>query len=433
MNLPSIFQNTSKYLFIIVFILLHYFILNNLALLSKDMVYGGATAVDLNPSPLYGFMRVPANGLTLKHKTVDRLAADFGQIYFPSQHMPSLSSAYENPSQNQLDPWGRASRYAPLLHAICSISLCELKYGYASLLHVLGQLLLFYLTLFYVFKKLQIEKGFFPALLLVNICIFLAPAGLSWFERGQFSLYVAMSYLWLMLGLIRHNKFYIFLSALFAYIKWTSFPMMFLVSMVWLLNSKHLKELKSNVILIIVFPLTIISLFVFHLELGIVFIEGLFEQELTASPAGPSLMRIFPVLFVKALPFLLIIVGYVNIWRYENQFNNLIPYIIGSGIVLNIYPTLAYEYGVINLLCFIPLVMYWAKPLKRDGQFIGYAVEYLFYVFLLLASFSKNIREDYDSYSIIAYGYIIFATLITLIPVFFSSTVNRKINAPIHI
>ena len=236
-----------------------------------------------------------------------------------------------------------------------------------------------------------------------------------------------------MLGLIRHNKFYIFLSALFAYIKWTSFPMMFLVSMVWLLNSKQLKELKSNVILIIVFPLTIISLFVFHLELGIVFIEGLFEQELTASPAGPSLMRIFPVLFVKALPFLLIIVGYVNIWRYENQFNNLIPYIIGSGIVLNIYPTLAYEYGVINLLCFIPLVMYWAKPLKRDGQFIGYAVEYLFYVFLLLASFSKNIREYHDSYSIIAYGYIIFATLITLIPVFFSSTVNRKINAPIHI
>lgn len=431
MKLTSNLQKAYKPLFVSIFILMHYLVLNNLALLSEDMIYGDGAAADLSPTPLYDFMRVPANGWTAKYEAIDRLGSDFGQIFFPSQQMETLTAAYTDPSldpwNRSFDPWGRASRYAPLLHAICSFSLCNLKYGYASLLHVLGQLLIFYLTFFYAFKILQIEKGFFPAILLVNFCLFLTPTGLSWFERGQFSLYVALSYLWLMLGLIRHNKFYVFISALFAYVKWTSFPMMFVVLMIWLLNSKHLKDLKKNLYLIIVFPLTIISLFILHLEFGIAFLEGLFEQELTASPAGPSLVRVFPVFVVKALPFILIVVGYMNIRKHKNQFNCMIPYVVGSGVILNIYPTIAYEYSVPTLLCFIPLIIYWSKPLKSDAHIVGHAIEYLFYFFLLLASFSIHIREHFDSYSILIYGYVLFAALLMLLPVFHSSAVHRKV------
>ena len=120
----------------------------------------------------------------------------------------------------------------------------------------------------------------------VNFCLFLTPVGLSWFERGQFSLYVSLSYLWLVLGLVNRNGYYIFLSALFAYVKWTSFPFIFLVLVLWLLNSKSIKELKYSIYLALVFPLTVVFFFLLYLEYGIHFLVGLFEQEIAYEPQG---------------------------------------------------------------------------------------------------------------------------------------------------
>ena len=409
----SLLKRVSKPLFIIIFILLHYLILNNFALLSKDMVYGDASGLNLNPLPRYGFMRVPESDLTLKYEAVNRLAADFAQIYFPSQQLSTLTTGY---TKETLDPWGRPSRYAPLLHAICSISLCKLEYGYASLLHHLGQMLVFFLSLFYAFKRLQIEKRFLPAILLVNFCLFLTPVGLSWFERGQFSLYVALSYLWLILGLLGHNRYCIFLSALFAYVKWTSFPLLFLVLTLWLLNSKNIKELKDNFYLTLVFPVTTIFLFSLHLEFGIHFLAGIFEQEITYEPQGLSIMKLFPRFVVKTLPFILIVLGYLNIRRYKNKFLSLIPYFIGSGILLTIYPTLAFDYSVPCLFGFIPLAIYWAKPLKNNGCFSCVLAKYLFFIFLIMASFSINIINIFSSESIVIYGYILFAIALIILP-----------------
>ena len=36
------------------------------------------------------------------------------------------------------------------------------------------------------FREFGLPQYLLPSLLFVNICLFLTPAGLSWFERGQF-------------------------------------------------------------------------------------------------------------------------------------------------------------------------------------------------------------------------------------------------------
>ena len=151
------------------------------------------------------------------------------------------------------------------------------RYGFASFLHILIQILLFFVSFIYAFKVLQIEKDLFPVILLVNFCLFLTPVGLSWFERGQFSLYVSLSYLWLFLGLFNRNGYYILLSALFAYVKWTSFPFIFVVILLWLLNSKSIRELRYSVSLASVYPLMVVFLFLLYFDYGIHFLIGLFD------------------------------------------------------------------------------------------------------------------------------------------------------------
>ncbi|MFP6720945.1 MAG: hypothetical protein VCF25_11890 [Candidatus Poribacteria bacterium] len=423
MKIISLFRKVSKPLFIIIFLILHCLILNNFILLSKDMIYGDFSGLDLNPLPRYGFMRVPENHFTLKYESVNRLAADFSQIYFPSQKFSSLTTAY---TKETLDPWQRPSRYAPFIHAMCSISLCKFEYGFASFLHMLVQMLLFFLSFIYAFKILQIEKDLFPSILLVNFCLFLTPVGLSWFERGQFSLYVSLSYLWLVLGLVNRNGYYIFLSALFAYVKWTSFPFIFLVLVLWLLNSKSIKELKYSIYLALVFLLTVVFFFLLYLEYGIHFLVGLFEQEIAYEPQGLSLMKLFPRFIVKTLPFMLVVLGYLNIRRCKNKFLFLIPYFMGSGIILTIYPTLAYDYSIPCLFCFIPLVIYWAKCFKLDEHSIGRLIKYLFFFFVIIASFSINIIEVFSSELTIIYGYILFAAVFILLPLLNLSAKNEE-------
>ena len=418
MKLISFFKKVRKPLFIITFIVLQPLSLYNFILLSKDMIYGDSSGLYLKPLPRYGFMRVPENTFTLKYEAFHRLAADFAQIYFPSQKLSSLTTAY---TKDTLDPWQRPSRYAPFIHAVYSFSFCKFEYGFASFLHMLVQMLLFFASFIYAFKILRIEKDLFPVILLVNFCLFLTPVGLSWFERGQFSLYVSLSYLWLFLGLVNRNGYYICISALFAYVKWTSFPFIFLVFLLWVLNSKSIKELKYSMYLALVFPLTVVFLFLLYFEYGIHFLIGLFDQEITYEPQGLSLMKLFPRFIVKILPFFLVVLGYFNIRKCKNKFLFLVPYFMGSGIILTIYPTLAYDYSIPCLFCFIPLVIYWEKCFKVNEHSRDYLIKYLFFFFIIIASFSVFVSE-----LIVIYGYILFATAFILFSLFNLSLKSKE-------
>tara|TARA_R110002167_G_scaffold22064_10_gene79369 strand:+ start:25028 stop:26329 length:1302 start_codon:yes stop_codon:yes gene_type:complete len=413
----SIFKTRRKLFLIIFSSLLHLLILNNVVLLSSDMIYGDFSATNLKPLPGYGFMRVPESPLAEEVEGVNRLAADFAQIYFPARNSHSLTQAY---TKETLDPWHRPSRYAPFLHSICSISICKLNYGYASLSHMIIQLLLFYISFVYAFKALHIEKYMVHGLLLVNFCLFLTPVGLSMLERGQFTLYTSLSYLWIVLGIINRNILFVILSALFAYVKFTSFPFILVVLVLWVLNSQNYKELKRSIFPSLVFGTIVVVFFLVYLESSISFIMGAIRQEAFYNPGGLSLTTLLPKPFVKALPLILILLGYLHIKKFKNDFILLIPYLAGCGIILITYPTLPPDYSVPCLFGFIPLVIYWSKHPAIHNHHYTKTIIYLFLAFIIIASLSHSINRLFDFNKFVLF-YMLFSIILIFLPLFYPS------------
>jgi hypothetical protein len=362
----------------------------NLLVLSREMIHGDRLAQTRIMAPLrYDFMRVPETPLALKYEAAGRLGGDFAVIYFPSQGYPSLRKAYK--AHETWDPWGRPSRSAPFLHFICSLTLCRLPYGWASLLNVLIQTAIFFLVFWFAFNALGIKEHFLPSALVVFFCLFQTPVGLSWAERGQFSLYVAISYMFLILGFMKNNFLYIFFAAIFAFIKWTSFPFVFLAFMLYMVNAKDRRELRNTILMGIVFCLPIGVMLVCFKNESVDFIYGLFSQEIGFEPRGLSLARLLPKWFVKGMPVVLVVIGYINIREIKRHIVGVIPELIGSGVILCTYPTLAHDYSVPCLFGFIPFFVYWTTLLEVKGDGWVYWIEHSFFLFLVTVSFSTMI------------------------------------------
>lgn len=385
--------------------------INNFFLLSKDMIHGDGSAENIFPQPFYGFLRIPDSANVRDHNGVNRVAADFAQIYFPSQEYSALTKNYET---GYLDPWKRQSRYAPFIHFLCHISICKLEFGYASFIHILIQMLLFYFFFIIAFKILKIESDLWPGLFLVNIILFSTPAGLSWLERGQFSLYVSLSYLLLLLGLLKNKPALVIASALIAYVKWTSFPFLFVVIVVYLLSSRNIKEGIRNIRISLIYALTILLLSLPYKIEFIRFVEGLFRQERYVPPMGISLALILNANFVKGLPFILILLGYLHLQRNNKNFNSLIPYLIGCGILLLTYPRLAFVYNIPNLFCFLPLIFYWTKQPSIQSS----GIRYTFIFFILLISFPDYLKLLIGNYATLA-GYFAVSLLFLFLPLLY--------------
>ena len=397
-----------KLLLIAISILGFFIAFNNFILLSKDIIFGDLSGERVFPQPFMGLWRIPDRANAIEHNAVDRLTVDYAQVYFPSQEFSSLTRNYET---GYLDPWERPSRYAPFIHYLCSISFCKLDYGYASFLHMFIQTLLFFLFFVIAFKMLEIESDLWFGLLLVAVLLFATPAGLGWLERGQFSLYVAISYLLLILGFLKNKPVLIFVSALFAYVKWTSFPFLLVVFIVYLLSSKNRKEGVRNIQIALIYILIILLLSLSFRSKFIHFIEGLYTQELYVQPTGISLAQLLPASIVKGLPFTLIFLGYLYLRRNNKNFNHLIPYLIGSGILLLTYPTVAFEYNIPNLFCFIPLVFYWTK----NSDPLSKIVRYAFFLFIFLISF-PNFLGSFVSVNTVLVGYLVVSIAFLLFP-----------------
>jgi hypothetical protein len=397
-----------KILIVFIFILSYALVFNNFFLMSKDLIYGDKSGEKILPKPFLGFFRIYQRENTIKHNAVYRLAGDYAQIYFPSQDFSSLSKNYDT---GYLDPWLRPSRYAPFIHFLCSVSFCKLDYGYASFLHMVIQMLLFYFFFVVAFKMLNIESEVWFGLLLVNVFLFATPAGLSWFERGQFSLYVALSSLLLILGFMKNKPIFVFLSSLFAYVKWTSFPFLFVAFALFILSARNKKEFVHNILLGLMYLLPLMLLSLSFRSRLIHFLQGIYLQERFVPPEGISLSQILPEIFVKGLPFLLIFLGFLYLRKENKSFNDLIPYLTGAGILLLTYPTIAFEYSIPCLFCFIPLVFYWTK----QPNIMNKIVRYFFILFLFLASWPDHLLEFVDRNGIVV-GYLVVSIVFLLLP-----------------
>lgn len=379
--------------------------------MAKDIVYGDGSSSHMDVTPRYSAMRIPEGISSLYYSSTGRLCADFGQVYFPSQNTAMLINAYK--PETTMDPWHRPSRYHPFIHFLCSYTYCKLPYGPACLFHLAVQITFFIASLAYAFRVLNISQFFTPSLLLVNICLFMSPVGLSWVERGQFSLYVGLSYLWLMLALITQKRKFVIFSAFFAFFKWVAFPYIFVAFMVYLLSSARNIELKIRMTQLIIFLTVIFIPILLFLNDSVTFVNGLRWQELSHPFGGISLGRFLPVYLVKILPLLLILVGYLISRRIGKNTHYLIPFFTGTAIVMLTYPTLAYDYSAPYLTAFIPFMIYWAR-LPDIDKWMGHMVLSAFLVFLLLVSFSNKVFVNSEDFVLLEY--LAFSLFIILTP-----------------
>jgi uncharacterized membrane protein len=145
-------------------------------------------------------------------------------------------------------------------------------------------------------------------------------------------------------------------------------------------------------------------------------LKGLYDQERFAVPGGISLAKILPVTIAKTLPVLLIVLGFLHVKINQNAFERIIPFLAGSAILMLTFPTLAYEYNLPSLLCFIPLVFYWTK-LSNDTIKVRVrkVMKYSFFAFVLFASFSNYINQKV----IVMSEYCLISLILLLVPLFY--------------
>lgn len=400
--------------FSLVFVIAHWFILNNIYLLSRDTLYADYSIEKVWPSPQYGVERIPDTPWAGKFNAYNHLAFDFAQVYFPSQEFDKLKSNY---ILGRLDPGGRPSRYAPFVLFLCSITFCKLNYGEASLFHLFSQLALFYFFFVRSFIILNIKQYIPLGVLIVNICLFLTPTGISWFERGQFSLYVSMSYLLVILWLLKRASIYVLLSALFAFIKWTSFPTIFVVLSVFIFASLNFKEVRIKVFNVLPFVGVILLLLIFFPVEDYYFLQGLYQQEFFATSQGISLVRMWPAVFVKFMPLLLIGMSWLYVRKYRNNLEEYLPFFTGAGILMLTFPTKAYEYNVSTLFCFIPMIIYWAVlAAHRKWTLVRSLMVYVFFIFLVFASYSRILVSLFETEKIVYLMYLVVTTVMLVAP-----------------
>ena len=394
----------------------HGLALRSAVLASRDIVTGDGSISQLRPGPRYAVLRVPETPVTTRYEAEHRLAADFAQVYFPARAQedePVTSS-----STIGTDPWERESRYAPFVQWACAISICDLSYGWASFAHVWLQYVILVLSLAYAFHLFRLWR-FFPATLLaIHAGLFLTPVGLSWLERGQFSLYVAAAYLWLLLGLYRERAAYLAVGALLAYVKWTSFPMIFVALGVWLLISPDRNVFLRRVRLASVPVAVVLALFVALPNSGVGFVEGLAYQENTLPAQGLSLARVLPRWVVKMLPLGLVVMGTLRGRRTSPDVRALLPFWLGSAVVLLLYPTLAFDYSVPCLFGLIPFALDWAQRHHASGLVAAWLVPAFFFLFMGVASTVKIVdaiaSADVDVDLI--WGYLACAAILLMTP-----------------
>jgi len=172
-------------------------------------------------------------------------------------------------------------------------------------------------------------------------------------------------------------------------------------------------------------------LLAFFPDLDYYFLQGLYQQEIFASPRGVSLVRLLPATYVKFMPLLLICFGLLYVRRYRTDLQEYLPFFIGAGILMLTYPTKAYEYNVSTIFCFIPFVAYWADlPGSWRGTVIRRLAKYVLFVFLLTASYSRVLVRIFDTHYIIFFIYLMVAAIFLIGPLILPSHILLNEHQP---
>lgn len=320
------------------------------------------------PKPFYGYAPVkspnnnPRLAELMKSKNgVGKMGLDFVNIYYPATRVFSG----ETPYSHRWDPIGRRPAYPPILTTIYRVILTPLNYGTALLAHNYLQILLLILALFIVvIKSYKLEYRHFFALIGVFLLfLFKTSVGLSWFERGQFSLYPLVSYVFLLLGMKDEKVSYFLTAGLFASFKWSAFPFLGMATLGFFVYRNREKLLtfdKSFTIYFFTIGVPIVLGLAIFPSMTLDYLKIIKTLTQIGGAAGISLAIFYPKVVVQLIPFIWLFAftlfmkldrGKAKSYGLELGF---FPFLFSLAVLCSIADVWVYYHRLIPVLAFLP-------------------------------------------------------------------------------
>jgi hypothetical protein len=313
------------------------------------------------PEPRYGYQFNPRTDIEFENATY---GMGFASVYFSCRHFFEGVNVYDR----KYEITGRYAGFPPLTLFLYYVMFYSTPYAEALVLHIFLQLLLLSATMIWVSRYYRVEYTLPYQLLFMSSMVFLTPVGLSWFERGNFDIYIAVAFAWLIFGLYESKGYAIIIAAVLANLKWTSMPFALEALGIYLLCSRDRKRYYFMGVFIAV---TLATLVVFPSQLTN-FVQVLIYGQKTGI-GGITLVRLLPRGIVDLMPFL-IVGAYVVPFRWLKQTEEtlketFLPYIVGAAFVDVTLPAISWEYRSVYLAGLITQVFVWNITVKRGGLF----------------------------------------------------------------
>ena len=377
-----------------------------------EMVRTGDYRLPVAEKPFYGIMPVPNTSPPLppprrekpqiqdfwqKLKMLDSnllprmhgaLGADFAQVYFSANALRHGESQYTPQSPAYKDPFGRKPNYPPFTNRLY-MPLSFLPYYQAVLIHNFASLGIFLGLALLMLKVFDLQVYAWKSLVFFLLLYFYTPLGFAHFERGQFDLWLASSYLLLFSSFFLRRRFVFpaIFSGLLGALKWSSAPFVGTFSLMAFFGSN---AKKSWVFLLPGLAMGLTAL-LFLPEVK-EYWPSLQRYEFNASPAGISFMYFMPRQAAKLLQiFSCGIILALTMLLHRGKDQRLVafraisfPFALTMFIEGMCYGTISFEYRIVSIFGLLPAYLLWMEQggIQSSGAKAFMTAFFAFFLFI---------------------------------------------------
>ncbi|MBF0331955.1 MAG: hypothetical protein HQL17_08495 [Candidatus Omnitrophica bacterium] len=349
-------------------------IVSNVEKMSRSIMTGKETKPV--PMPLYGFWHPQSRMNRSEHFT---FAVDFAGLYMIARHFgePDLY-------QGKYDVMKRTVVFPPILFYMCNRLFCGISFPQAALCFIFLQVAILLISSFWILRYYRLGVLIVPTAVLYFFLLFLTPVGLTWFERGQFDIYPALSILFFMFAVYESKGYAFVLSAFFASLKWVA-PLFFLQAFIAYLFLFHARRSWGYFGLFM--GTILLTLIVFPYDLIYSYFQCLLEyQKISPLPSNISLINKIPSLVQSVLIILSSGAYVLALFQCKEKgifFKTFLPYATGLLALNILMMSRPWEYKALCFLGFVPMIVPWA--MKFTNSYV-YRVVFLvaFGLFLMI-------------------------------------------------
>jgi hypothetical protein len=376
-----------------------------------ELVQTGDYRLPAAEKPFYGILHVPGTSppvtqakdrqvqplwLTLNMYDPDRrprmlgaLGADFAQVYYSATALRHGESQYAPSNSEFKDPFGRKPNYPPYTNRLY-MPLSFLPYYQAVIIHNFLSLGVFLGLAILMLKIFNLQTYIWKSLAFFLLLYFYTPLGFAHFERGQFDLWLACSYLLLFSCFFLRRRYVIpaVAAGLFGALKWSSAPFLGTFSLMAFLGSNW----KKSWIFVMPGLVMVLTIIIFLPEVK-EYWPSLQRYEFNARPAGISFMYFMPRLAAKALQITscgLVIVLTLLLHRGNNHrlaaFKAIsFPFALTMFIQGMCYGTISFEYRIVSIFGLLPAYLLWMEQGGIRSTPVKVTMTAIFALFLFIS------------------------------------------------